>query len=512
MTLPAPGRGGEPGPRLAFAAAVAAALSAATLGVALRCHGLDRSLWYDEVFTAERVLDRPIWKIPSTQKEANNHVLFSVAAKASTAMVSADAAPASPRYRVMLRLPAVLAGIAGVLVVALAARAVAGDGAGAGAALLAALSPMHVELSRQARGYSLLVLFATVALLGWARVAGDPAEPGGARRGPALTVLGCGLAAWSHPLGVLVAAALLLDAVVVVRSRRAVAVAAGALVASVVAVAPIATRLWRFAGRNTGVESVASGPGFLIDLSAELLVGAGGGVVGAVGLVALVGLIVGGVALALGPNGRRDAPALGAVARPLLWQAALIAALVVLFRPRLGVAIGEGEQHYHRFFVALQPGLWVLGGAGLAALARLGGRGQRAAAWTCAAALVIVIVVPMEMQNRERAGRPEQDLTGAIAAARALRAAAAEPVASAPIVAVGTEAWIVESLGAAPDLGQRPAVCVAPFAGTEPDAVRLGEETVAGRAWNVRVYLRPAPGRDDGDGGGDDDDEDGRQR
>ena len=81
-------------------------------------------------------------------------------------------------------------------------------------------------------------------------------------------------------------------------------------------------------------------------------------------------------------------------------------------------------------------------------------------------------------------GPPEQDLSQVM---RLARDVARQDF---PVVAVGAEAWVLEELGAEPDRGQRPAVCVSAFAGSETDAVLLRASDVPGGYWRCRIYVR----------------------
>lgn len=444
---------------------------------ALRAPGLTRSLWYDEVFTATRIVSRPVWKIPSTQKQANNHVLFSL-------LAAATIGPGEPRlndpaWRARLRLPALVAGVATVAVVGLAASDLLGPLAGLLAALLAAVSPIHVELSRQARGYSLLVLAVVVALWCYGRVvrAGGDLDAQ-TRRWQLGGALALGLAALSHALGLLVALAVFADSAWR-RDRGALRMAGGGLAVAALAVAPIGTRLWRFAGRNTGVSGDVDPWAFIVGLLERF---AGGPDQPLIALLVLGTTVCGGVLL------WRQAPARAALARVALALVVIMVGLTVVFRPVLGVQIGDGSQSYQRFFVALVPLVWLLSAAAIT-----GATGWLETAWQAPPRsrllgmllITTVLVAPAARWSWDWVnGPPEQDLGQVM---RLAREVAGQDF---PVVAVGSEAWLLEEYGAEPDAGQRPAVCVSAFAGSETDGEQMRQKDVPGGYWRCRIYAR----------------------
>lgn len=101
---------------------------------------------------------------------ANNSVPYSLASRAAYDWAVAQGrATATLPAEVPLRLPAFLAGLGSVVVVALLARRLAGPAAGMVAGALAAVHPWHVRYSTEARGHSLILLLAPLLPLALAR-------------------------------------------------------------------------------------------------------------------------------------------------------------------------------------------------------------------------------------------------------------------------------------------------------------------------------------------------------
>jgi mannosyltransferase len=96
-----------------------------------------------------------------------------------------------------LRLPSVLFGAAGVMVVFDIARRIGGRTAGIAAALLMALSPQQVQYGQEARSYTLAVLLVAIALWGVVRIA----QSAGARSRLGWAAYGIGTAGALDVLG-----------------------------------------------------------------------------------------------------------------------------------------------------------------------------------------------------------------------------------------------------------------------------------------------------------------------
>ena len=125
------------------------------LAVWLRLHRLDTGLWYDEMLTHVGYMDLSLGQIVSTFGDANNHVLFSLAARASI-LLFGDSSWA-------FRLPAALFGIASVGALYVFARQVASPFVALFSVALVTVSYHHIWFSQNARGYTALLFFSLVS-------------------------------------------------------------------------------------------------------------------------------------------------------------------------------------------------------------------------------------------------------------------------------------------------------------------------------------------------------------
>ena len=126
------------------------------LALVLRLVGLNGPLWYDEILTLETHLRLP-WQDMMRSYSMNHHYLYSLEAKAAMALWGADPW--------VLRLPALVFGVAGIAATWFLARDVAGTALAHLTALLLALSYHHIWFSQNARGYTELAFFATLAMI-----------------------------------------------------------------------------------------------------------------------------------------------------------------------------------------------------------------------------------------------------------------------------------------------------------------------------------------------------------
>jgi len=167
--------------------------AAAVVAALVRMPFLADSLWYDEIAAfLGYSLGGPGAAVGTYFTQAN-HVLHSLLAWCSTALFGVD--------EVTVRLPSFLAGIGAVAAVGFLGREAGGVRLGAVAAALAAVMPTAVLPATEARGYSLMMLFAALAsalfVRGWRR--------GGAGTW-ALYAACCALGVWSHLVTVCVPA------------------------------------------------------------------------------------------------------------------------------------------------------------------------------------------------------------------------------------------------------------------------------------------------------------------
>jgi len=193
-----------------------AALAAITAGgLILRSALLDSPIRYDEAHTFLRWARRGLLDIVSDYAEPNNHVFHTLWVHLSYKLFGAG--PAS------IRLPALLAGTLTIPASFAVARRIFDSRAALTAAALVAASPVLVDFSANARGYSLVVLFFVMALL----LATWLEEEGGTAVWPLLAALfACSL--WSVPTAAYSLAATLTWAVLSAQRRTYVAKSAAA--------------------------------------------------------------------------------------------------------------------------------------------------------------------------------------------------------------------------------------------------------------------------------------------
>lgn len=126
------------------------------LALVLRVIGLNGPLWYDEILTLETHLRLP-WQDMMRSYSMNHHYLYSMEAKAAMGLLGPDPW--------VLRLPALVFGVAGIAATWFLARDVAGVALAHLTALLLALSYHHIWFSQNARGYTELAFFACLAMI-----------------------------------------------------------------------------------------------------------------------------------------------------------------------------------------------------------------------------------------------------------------------------------------------------------------------------------------------------------
>jgi len=159
------------------------ALAVATLiGAAawLRLHGLNQGMWFDEVETLVKYARLPIGQIITTFDSQNQHMLYSILARAS--IVVFGESPAA------LRLPAVLFGVASLWALYWFGTLVAGRRQALLATALLTFSYHHVWFSQNARGYTGLLLWTLVGSALFVKLLDEKRSPGW------LTAAGYGLA------------------------------------------------------------------------------------------------------------------------------------------------------------------------------------------------------------------------------------------------------------------------------------------------------------------------------
>lgn len=337
---------------------VAALALIVVVGAAIRLAYLNEPMRYDEAYSFLHYARLPLSAIVRTYDTANNHILSNLLVHFSYYHLGGD--------RWMLRLPALLAGVAAPLAGYWAAREMFDRDAGLWTAALVATSEPLVDFSVNARGYTLAILFLLLALALGVRVV----------RTQSLWAVGgfavCAvLAAWAVPTaayGLAVVGAWMVAAVVIrpTRDWRAI----GRVVATLALPALVGYLLYRPLMHQYGWKQVTpihiGGP--------EVHINRGGRIAGA-------GDPVWNLAKATWANWWRATPhpidwlipaaavASAFVARrrpgewmPLILAWALTLALLIVVLP---------VSPFRRSWLALLPLLLVAAGAGLAAGARI---------------------------------------------------------------------------------------------------------------------------------------------
>jgi hypothetical protein len=127
------------------------------LAAVLRAINLDAGLWYDEIVTLVEYVRVPARELVTTYTSFNNHILFSLEAQASIALLGESAWS--------LRLPALIFGVASVGALWWLARLVATPWEAHLSALLMAVSYHHVWFSQNARGYTGILFWSLLATI-----------------------------------------------------------------------------------------------------------------------------------------------------------------------------------------------------------------------------------------------------------------------------------------------------------------------------------------------------------
>jgi hypothetical protein len=126
------------------------------LALPFRLLPLGRGLGEDELFTAVNFVEvSSLRKTVSDSGAFNNHIGYSLLARTAEALFG--------RSEKILRLPALLLGLASIAVTFLLCEPFVGTRFALLASLLLAVSPPHIDWSVQARGYSGMILFASLS-------------------------------------------------------------------------------------------------------------------------------------------------------------------------------------------------------------------------------------------------------------------------------------------------------------------------------------------------------------
>jgi mannosyltransferase len=339
-----------------------------------------RSLWYDELFTAQVGTSGPV------------ALARAVLTGEGTASYLREVPPSynAPYYVVVqlwlsltrlpadevgLRLLSLCAAVAGVGVLTAAVSRVAGRTAGLLAGLLAATSPMVVEYSAEGRMYGLAVLATATAVLGLARWLDD------GRLG--LWAVGATAAGLAHWFAVPVVAGLALSALVL-RRRRALPL----LAVSAVAVLPTLALVGLVQANGTGDSAVGwiRGTGGEVPMLAlQAWTGGGSALLAALLLAVTAGLVL----------GQRTAAVVAAC-----WVGLPLAAVTAaeLLRPVF----------VPRYLLPALLGLAVLAAVGLARLPR----------WALVGGTGLLVALQLVAVGGVLDGGPREDARGAVAGLR----------------------------------------------------------------------------------------------
>ncbi|MDI9403164.1 MAG: glycosyltransferase family 39 protein [Limnohabitans sp.] len=166
------------------------------VGALLRVIMAEESLWYDEISAfLSFAVEGPAVAFGS-YAVPTNHVPMTIAVWASTVLTGSIS-------ELVMRAPALIAGIASIPAAWFLAREVAPsdlrDRAAPCAAFLAAIAPIFVVESAEARGYAFVICASLVGAWAWSR-----AQRAKSAWHDVLFACACAFAAWSHPVAVLV--------------------------------------------------------------------------------------------------------------------------------------------------------------------------------------------------------------------------------------------------------------------------------------------------------------------
>jgi 4-amino-4-deoxy-L-arabinose transferase-like glycosyltransferase len=149
------GRDGDGEPDVSARAALVALAIITALGLGLRLVRLDADLWLDEITPITRYRGFSTLELVTTYLSSNNHLLNTLLVRLVTVIFG--------EREWVVRLPAMLFGVAAVPALYWVARLVMSRVASLGAALLLAVSYHHIFFSQNARGYSAYLCLSLVA-------------------------------------------------------------------------------------------------------------------------------------------------------------------------------------------------------------------------------------------------------------------------------------------------------------------------------------------------------------
>jgi uncharacterized membrane protein len=126
-------------------------------GLVLRCWNINQSLWWDEIWgTIAYAKASSLWQVVSSLGYYfNNHIFYSLLARGSIKILGES--------EVALRLPALVMGLLGIVMLFQFGKSFLGASAGIIVSLFLAISAFHIDHSSEARGYSALALFSILS-------------------------------------------------------------------------------------------------------------------------------------------------------------------------------------------------------------------------------------------------------------------------------------------------------------------------------------------------------------
>lgn len=134
-------------------------IALSVVALALRSWNLNSDLWLDEVLTLLDFVRKPMGQVLTSFPSQNQHMLFSIMAKASTAIFGESAAS--------MRLPSVFFGVASIWAFFFLGRRLVGQTEALLGCALLTVSYHHIWFSQNARGYMGLLLFTLFATWCW---------------------------------------------------------------------------------------------------------------------------------------------------------------------------------------------------------------------------------------------------------------------------------------------------------------------------------------------------------
>jgi len=322
----------------------------------IRLCGLDqRGLWYDEILTALRAQESLAWMI--TAEPLRSWPLHYLTTSLSFVFLG--------QGDFATRLPAVFAGVLGVACIYRAGASFFGRREGLIAALLLALSPLHVHASRDARYYALAVLLCVITTTAcWYAV------HTGRKRWWAVFLLSTLLSLYNHPSALLVLAGQMVFLSLLCASRLAGRPGRGAFTAPPVfypflCILALATIAAGYVASLPGQMSASllgqgSEAGPLVALSPAFFAGLADALAGGPGLI--TGIFVVALLLGIVVSVRADGAA------TLLLLAVLLVPVAVLPFLKLRIAF------VYKYLIFMLPICLLFVGRGIESLFPLGSR------------------------------------------------------------------------------------------------------------------------------------------